>query len=531
MDAKLAPGESVSEVYPGSGAQVQAVTKRICYLILGIFAVVLTASFVIVDRIAPAGRRLAKVAGVDPPAYFGTAHSLLFDRDFDLSNEYQRVPPDDNPWTRVRPETGHPGSTYGVGYSLLAIPFLGAGTLADAMAGNPADGYSRFAMLGYCLTNVILTCIGLFALFSFLRGTAELWGVSDSRAPAYALFVTIAVFFGTNAGYYAFSQMSHASTFFAISVFLAIWWRVRNRTDVGGWALLGLAGGVLSICRWQEILYLGAPLLYDLANGGLSGIRLRLRSRIAYAAAGALCWVPQLIEWKYIYGKWFLVPQGSGVFSFPPHSIPEVMFSSRNGWFFWTPLALLGTVGLLFGAYRFARVFLPWMVVIAMEVVVIASLPTSWHGGQSFGSRYLTTTAPLIAWGLVSVLYAAPRVVRELTAAAAVACCGFTMLSAIQARLDLVPGNERLTPAEGFSDKLRLLQVRRRKAAVQRAEGLLASGSADAAVQTLEGAAAAYGEDRYVLGALSRAYRASGREADAENAEGRGNRLMASRLF
>jgi hypothetical protein len=113
---------------------------RSSYIALSILTILLMSGFVLADGFAPGGRRIAKVTGVDPPAYFGVSHSLLFDRDFDLSNEYRRVPPDDNPWTRVRQETGHPGSAYPIGYSLLAIPFLGAGTVLDAMAGIPRTG-------------------------------------------------------------------------------------------------------------------------------------------------------------------------------------------------------------------------------------------------------------------------------------------------------------------------------------------------------------------------------------------------------
>jgi len=46
------------------------------------------------DRIAPANRRLIKIRGEDPVAYFGMTHSILFDRDFDLRNEFQHAPPD-----------------------------------------------------------------------------------------------------------------------------------------------------------------------------------------------------------------------------------------------------------------------------------------------------------------------------------------------------------------------------------------------------------------------------------------------------
>ena len=502
---------------------------RLCYFVLGAFAIFLVVSFVLGDSIAPAGRRLSKVAGVDPPAYFGVSHALLFHGNFDLSEEYRRVPPDTNPWTAIRKDTGHPGSTYGIGYSVLAAPFLGAGTLVDALVGNPADGYSKFAILGYCLANVIMTGLGLMALFAFTRDVAGFWGTPPKSAALYALFTTIATFFGTNVGYYAFSPMSHAATFFCISLLLAYWWRIRERTDVPSWALLGLIGGLLSVTRWQDILFLSAPILSDLLSRKAWSIPW-IRSRMIYCAVVMVCWVPQMIEWKYMYGKFVTNPQGAGFFVFPPRFALNVLFSTRNGWIMWTPLVLLGLIGLILGVRRAPRLWLPWMVVIALEIGLIGSIPLSWHGGQSFSSRFLTSSAPLIAVGLVTLLCHTTRNVRLLVMGTVLACCLFTVASAIQVRLDLIPVSDRLTTSEYFTDKFRILKVRQRKLIVQKARILLSRGSAPAAVAALE-AAEDYGPDRDVLAELSKAYRASGRESDAQNADRRLTMLMTSRLF
>ena len=83
------------------------------------------------------------------------------------------------------------------------------------------------------------------------------------------------------------------------------------------------------------------------------------------------------------------------------------------------------------------------------------------------------------------------------------------MLFAVQYRLDLIPNNETLTFSEIFTDKLRLLQVRRRKNAAATARWLLSKGQAFDAVLLLE-QAASLGDDRDVLGAMGSAYRAEG---------------------
>jgi hypothetical protein len=463
---------------------------------------------------------------------------LLFDRDFDLRNELARFPPAGGPW--MSKETGLPQSPWAIGYSLLAMPFLGAGTVLDALAGNPADGYSRYAVLGYSLANTVLTGLGLMALFYFLNEAGKLWGVSR---PVDALFVTLAVFFGTTVGYYAFSNMSHASTVLGSSLFLACWWRVReDNQNIRGWALLGLFGGILSIIRWQEICYVAAPFLFDIADKAFfSRFRPWLRSRIAYLAVVSLCWVPQLVEWKYIYGRFFLIPYSvmdscgekvacSSFIHLPPRYIPQLLFSTENGWFLWTPLCFIGVCGLLYGLVRFGRVFFPWLVVFALEVALIGSSDT-WHGGESFSSRYLTSSSALVGLGLVTILYSAGRRMRWAVVGAASILCVFTCAFALQFRLNLIPGQERLTASEMFTDKLLLLQASRRKQAVQRAATLLQNGEAQSAIQVLEEADARYVESRYVISGLREAYRAHGQQAKAEDQEHRLENLMQSRLW
>ncbi|MGA2714759.1 MAG: hypothetical protein ABSG41_16790, partial [Bryobacteraceae bacterium] len=96
---------------------------------------------------------------------------------------------------------------------------------------------------------------------------------------------------------------------------------------------------------------------------------------------------------------------------------------------------------------------------------------------------------------------------------------------------NLIPGQERLTASEMFTDKLLLLQASRRKQAVQRAATLLQNGEAQSAIQVLEEADARYVESRYVISGLREAYRAHGQQAKAEDQEHRLENLMQSRLW
>src|ERR1041385_1788613 len=84
------------------------------WLVVCSIPVFLVAAFLLVNYAAPGGRPLAGIRGIDSVGYFGIAHSLLFDRNFDLSDEYRRFPPEpgSEPLIRTQKETGLPGSPW-----------------------------------------------------------------------------------------------------------------------------------------------------------------------------------------------------------------------------------------------------------------------------------------------------------------------------------------------------------------------------------------------------------------------------------
>ena len=513
-------------------------SRRQWAIVVGM-AISLIVLFLALNRLAPGGRPVAGIRGVDPAGYFAAAHSILFDHDLDLSNEYARVPPDTpNRYTGIRKETGLPGNPWPIGYPLLSIPFLAFGSAVDRVAGHAPDGYSHFAVLFYSLTNVVLTGAGLILLFGFLRKSSELFAdrYSSEFRGWISVFVAGVTLMGTTVFYYALSPMSHASTFLMASLFLRLWWQARRSDGIGIWAALGCAGGALSICRWQELIYLVGPILFDMGNLRTiwrkpGGIASWTRSRTAYALAVAVCWIPQVVEWKIIYGKFFTNPQGSGFMEFPPRFVLNVLFSSQHGWFISTPVVLLGVIGLLLGTRVSPAHYWPWIAVVGLEVSVMGSLAGKWRIDDTFGQRPLTSLAPLLAYGFATALYLANRWQRRALAAAAALCAIYTVLFAVQFRMNLVPRTERLTFAELITDKVRLDRSYHRKESVTRAEQLRAAGNPAGARSVLQDAIRDYGEDRFLLEALVRTDRDLSDTAAAEAHERRLDALLSHRFW
>jgi hypothetical protein len=484
--------------------------------------------FAIIDILAPAGRGLVKISGDDTVNYFDISHSILFDHDVNLNNEYQHVPPADREWTPTNKQTGLPGNPWGLGFSLLAIPFLALGTLLDWAVGNPPDGYHHYAIYVYRLTNVVLTGIGVGILFGLLRDVALYNGADDKRASQISLFTCGVVFAGTNIAFYSISPLSHASTFLLSTIFLRLWWLNRSDDDIRGWFFTGLAGGYLSICRWQEVLHLGGPILYDLLNGKPFRTPLPwFKARLAYALGALVAVLPQLFVFKVLYGKWVTMPQGIGILKFPPAHMLSVLLSTRNGWFLWTPLIALGFLGLALSFARSWRLYVPWLVVFLLELSVIGAF-IYWSGIDAFSSRYMVANTVFVSFGLVALLASRSPFVRGGAVLAALACTVFTVLFALQYGLKLVPTDSMLTPTEIFTDKLHILTIKKRKTAVREARELLENGKAAEASAVLE-KVLPLGEDRDVYGLLAKAYRQIGFPEKADPLEAKVRVIMAAR--
>jgi len=172
-----------------------------------------------------------------------------------------------------------------------------------------------------------------------------------------------------------------------------------------------------------------------------------------------LCLVPQLWQWHTVYGRWLLVPQGPAFMSFPPRYILNVLFSDCHGWFLWTPLTLVGTVGLLWYVGGNYVLIAPLLVTEALEVAVIGSMPTNWHCMDSFGIRSLTSLCPIVGIGVMVLLYETRSARRVLLTSVCTLCVAYTVLFAIQFRLNLIPRQAHVGIDGLVYGKARLLRV------------------------------------------------------------------------
>jgi hypothetical protein len=458
---------------------------------------------VILDALSPGGRGFLVVTPKNPDSicYFSTAHSLLFDRDFDLTNQFAVMVPGNTPQIPTFPviaviqKTGRPGTPYAIGYSLLGIPFLAAGTAIDALTGGQGDGYGRWAERLFASANVVYLTIGLLVLYYWLVLLGQRWDVGQRTVKRWAAVATVMLLPSTALGYYTFTVMSHSVSFMSVAIFLLVWWTRRDSLMPKDWLWIGLAAGLMTLCRWQDALFLIIVALWELGEPGRLKKRMWWMSRAVGAISCVALLVPQFWQWQTVYGTWLTVPQGPQFVSWPPTKIAHVLFSSHNGLFFITPAIIAGVIGLLWGLIRERRLFSILLAAMALQVAMVGSLHDCWSG-MAFAMRLLINTLPLVAAGWLFIFLNAGRRWRNAVLGWIAAGSIFTMLAAVQWRYEFVPRNKPLTFDEAFTDKLHLWTAYRR----YRAMGA-AKNAAD-----LEAVRSRYGESAVLMEQLEKAY-------------------------
>jgi Dolichyl-phosphate-mannose-protein mannosyltransferase len=469
------------------------------------FAGLCLLGLIFLSLLAPGGRSPLKITGVDPAAYYGTAHSLLVDGDFDLRNQYEQLRPLRNIWNADVPATGKPGAPFPLGFSLLELPFLATGMAIEHLTQGKVTGYGQPSVIAWYVGIVVMLGVGLQCQGALLTRFANLWR-SQAADPAavsvghlqWAIAgISVLLWAGTTLGFYTYSPMAHVAAFMASSLMWCAWLRALDRPSTARWLQFGAAAGLMFLCRWQDALLLLAPILVEVFALAKVPARLRqadyLLPRLWAILAFACVAAPQTLQWREVYGTWLTIPQGSGFISFPPAHLGQVLFSSQHGWFSWTPLALLGCLGLLSWLRRQALDALPFLVAMSAQITLIACVST-WHG-DLFGMRYLTSLTPLLGLGLLHLHVHAGPVSRQFHTALACACVAFTLAFAMQYRLDLIPGNAPLTAQEYWQDKFALTSPMARKRAAQEARKLLDQGQAAPALTVCEHAAQRHGDN------------------------------------
>jgi hypothetical protein len=378
-----------------------------------------------------------RIYASDEIQYFAYTHSLFFDGDLDFGNEYLYFYESDREkfrdiyedlYLKREPQTDLPINVAPIGTGLLWMPSYALAHLitlgANALGADiPADGYSRIYIGAICLTSYIFGCLGL--LFSYFLTRKYLGRRVSAVAVATLWLATPLLFYMVIA-----PPWSHATSLLAVTLFLWYWDRTRREEGrkLWEWALLGALGGVMMLVREQDALFLVVPFVEAVfgffrgvqsskfkvqssadeiqgEGGWFARLRAWLPGLVVMWVTAAVVFIPQLIGYRVITGRFGPSQVVSGKFTFTSPNALNVLFSPEHGLVPWTPIVVLCLAGLVvMWGWRGERLVVTAFGVAFLLQVYIAGSFLTWQSAGSFGQRRFINCTAIFILGFAMLL-------------------------------------------------------------------------------------------------------------------------------
>ena len=335
----------------------------------------------------------------------------------DLSLEFIEEPGFQNDYRfwDVKTENGNRLIITSMGLAFLYLPFFLLAHLLAHVFGLSTDGYGSIYQFFLVFGSLVYVLLAFQILKNLLRK------YFSARVTALTLLL---VGIGTNLYYYTTyeASMSHSYNFFLMILFT---WRIIRWYGQSDWRnalIIGLLLGLISLIRPTNILVFFVLLLWGV-NGKQSFIErvvfyLKKWYLVAIMIAGfIIAWSPQMIYWKMVAGKFLYFSYGAAGASFyflHPH-IMGSLFSYLKGWYVYTPVMLVATLGILPLRKRIPGLFLP-VFILWITMVYVQSSWWSWWFGGGYGLRAYIDIYGLMAFPLAvmveNILNMEKRVLR-----------------------------------------------------------------------------------------------------------------------
>jgi len=352
------------------------------------------------------------IHGTDGVSNFVYLRSLVVDHNIDFTNEYEYF---DN--TKDYPfkfkdlgvtQTGKPVNRYGIGSSILWSPFYI--TVYNIRAILNIFDY-KFSLEGYEYPFVLATALGT-AFYGSLGLIAIYLLLRLYFTPFLSFIAVLSFWFCSPAIFYMYlhPSMSHIPSFFLISTFYYLLFKRIYQIKPHKYFRLGILFSLAVMTRYQDIIHI-IPFIIAIIiliiklkkenNPKLKKVRYSI---IAFIIATILTFIPQMIVWKYLNGSFFSGPTpylDYGTNLFKPVHFFDVMFSSKNGLFFYHPFLLIAVVGLIIYLKK------EWVISIIFLLAFLCTLYliscwAVWFAGASFGHRMFVSSGIMFAFGFAA---------------------------------------------------------------------------------------------------------------------------------
>ena len=294
----------------------------------------------------------------------------------------------------VAPNGNHV-NIYTCGVAMLQLPFFTIAHILAQPLGFVADGYSlpyRFMLL---LGNMFYVMFGLWFLRKILR---EYFSEFTTSIVLGIVMLTTNLYYFT--AFNGFMAHSYVFCLVAILIFFTTKWHetTGSRYLIG----LGFIGGLVTLIRPTDVLFLLIPLLYKITSlsSFLEKIRLfwsKKTSVLVAFVAFLLPFLPQLFYWKYVTGNWIYNSYGDYFkFDFAHPHIQEGVIGMNNGWLVYTPVMAFAIIGIFMMRDKRRDFLLPVITFLLIYIYVIYAW-WSFNYINGFGSRPMIDAYALLA--------------------------------------------------------------------------------------------------------------------------------------
>lgn len=289
---------------------------------------------------------------------------------------------------------------YTCGLALLSAPFFIIGHIFAIIFNYPPDGYSLPYSIAFGLGCIFYTILGLFylrkVLLYFFDEKTTIWTI-------------ILLVFGTNFLLNATYGRAFTHTFSFAFLAILIWRTIlfHKLPTIKNGLILGASLAILGLIRFPDLLFGLIPLFWNVnrSNSFKEKIILFKNNYLKEAIAvflGFILFISlQFIFWKITSGE-FLIDSyannpGEGFDWLHPY-IYQFLFSFKKGWFIYTPIAILGIIGLIRLPFKKENGLI--LTITFFIFLYVASCWTTWWYAGSFSSRAMIDSYPVLAIGL-----------------------------------------------------------------------------------------------------------------------------------
>ncbi|MGI8857045.1 MAG: ArnT family glycosyltransferase [Thermomicrobiales bacterium] len=359
-----------------------------------------------------------RMTASDAIEYYVYDRSVYFDHDLNFTNDYQGFYDRNSNglaqfkegFIDKRNPAGNAINNGPCGSAILWAPFFVAGDIAARTLHGvgftvATDGYSLPYIWAVSLGAAIYAGIALALTYWLARQ------ITDRLA---AFWASLIIWLGTPALFYSHlaPTYAHATSWFAVAAFLAVWYRSRERRAWPMWVALGALGGLVAMIREQDAVFLLVPAIDEALRvlpgarhpnrAWMSDLMRTLCGGLVMGVCAIIAFIPQLLVYKRLNGNFRPSSEVSDKLHWNAPNALRVLFDPAHGLFFWTPILLLAAFGICLLMRRDLRLGIALASGFLMTLYLNGAFQT-WTTAGAFGARRFIVCSPLFAVGLAEV--------------------------------------------------------------------------------------------------------------------------------